>query len=68
MTKTDLTTVVGFLEENEAELTAYLLTGAGGKYVTAPQAEREASAIIQRLQDFGYDSEFADYLQEDDDA
>ena len=68
MKQTDLTTISGFLEENEAELAEYLMTGAGGKYVTEEQAEREASAIIQRLQDFSDDSDFADYLQEDDDA
>ena len=67
MTKSDLAQIIGFLEDNEEEFTAYLLTGAGGSHVTKEQAENEANSIIQRLQDFHTDSLWADYLTEQGD-
>lgn len=65
MTNADLKTIVGFLEDNEAELAAYLMTGAGGRNINAVQADHEANAIIRRVQDYAFNSNFADDLSDD---
>lgn len=65
MTKSDLSQIIGFLEEYEPEFAAYLSKGTGGSQITRASAQREAGNIIQRAQDFNLDSEWADYLTQE---